>query len=267
MRLREDAAMSFDPGLDIRPSVDPLGFRYGAGTFGPAPELRALDAIRPSLRDPACSGPDPVYAIVMDVGKAGHEAELRQRMLLVGLVTYAAGRLGREPMRSQGHVHRISKHSGWRPPEVYEIWTGAAYVYMQEFAADDPGRCFAILARPGDVVVVPPGWAHATVSADPAEQMTFGALCDREYGFEYDDVRARHGLAWYPVIGDNGEIEWEPNPRYRTSNLSVRGPREYAELGLRRGVPLYTQLESGFERLQWVSSPALAAECWRSFTP
>ena len=38
---------------------------------------------------------------------------------------------------------------------------------MQERAADDPGRCYAIEAGPGEVVVVPPGWAHATVSVDP----------------------------------------------------------------------------------------------------
>ena len=43
--------------------------------------------------------------------------------------------------------------------------------------------------------MVPPGWAHATVSASAGEPMTFGAWCDREYGFEYDEVRARGGLA------------------------------------------------------------------------
>jgi glucose-6-phosphate isomerase, archaeal len=259
--------VTFDPGFPIAPVADPLGFRYGPGTFGPRPELRSLDAIRPSLRDPACTGPDPVYAIVMDVGKTVHRAELSERMLLVGVVTYAAGTLGREPVRSQGHVHKVSAHSGWRPPEVYEIWTGAAYVYMQEFAADDPGRCFAIHARAGEVVVVPPGWAHATVSADPGEQMTFGALCDREYGFEYEEVRKRRGLAWYPVVEAAGAIEWEPNPLYRRSELDIRAPRDYSDLGIARGVPLYTQLEEDFDRFRWVSEPALAVAVWAGFTP
>ena len=143
-----------------------MGFAYGAGVFGPAPERRSLDAIRRSLRDPDCAGPDPVYAIAMDVGREEHRPELRDRHLLFGVVTYAAGRLGEEPVRSQGHVHKVATRSGWSPPELYEIWAGRAVVYMQERAADDPGRCFAIEAGPGEVVVVPPGWAHATVSAD-----------------------------------------------------------------------------------------------------
>jgi glucose-6-phosphate isomerase len=68
----------------------------------------------------------------MDVGKDEHREQLKARMLLFGLVTFAAGRLGNEPVRSQGHVHRVSIHSGWSPPEVYEIWSGRAIILMQE---------------------------------------------------------------------------------------------------------------------------------------
>ncbi len=39
----------FDPGFDIIATYDPLGFSYGPDSFGPEPELRTLDAIRPSL--------------------------------------------------------------------------------------------------------------------------------------------------------------------------------------------------------------------------
>jgi glucose-6-phosphate isomerase, archaeal len=259
--------MTFDPGLDIQVTRAPMGFRYGAGVFGPEPEVRSLDAIRGSLLEPSCNGPDPVYAIAMDVGKVAHREQLAERMLLFGVVTYAAGRLGPEPVRSQGHVHRRSTHSGWSPPEIYEIWSGRAYIYMQEFAADHPGRCFAVEAGPGEIVVVPPGWAHATISADFGEPLTFGAWCDREYGFEYSDVRARAGLAWYPLLTSGGEIEWKRNRRYRAAGLCVKPPRRYFELGIRPGVSIYEQFELEPERLQWVSQPALAIQFWNSFTP
>jgi glucose-6-phosphate isomerase, archaeal len=259
--------MNFDPGLEVRVRTDPMGFDYGPDVFGPAPVMRSLDSIRPSLRDPRASGPDPVYAIAMDVGRREHRPELERRQLLYGVVAYASGRLGEEPVRSQGHIHRLSAHSGWRPPELYEVWSGRAVVYMQEFAEADPGRCFAIEAGPGERVVVPPGWVHATISADASQPLVFGAWCDRDYGFEYDAVRARGGIAWFPGVEASGRLEWRPNPRYRTSGLVVRGPRSYDDLGLIAGTPVYTLFERDPASLQWVSDPARAAAVWEGFSP
>jgi glucose-6-phosphate isomerase, archaeal len=259
--------MRFDPGIGVVPIHEPLGFRYEAGVFGPSPEQRPLDAIRASLRDPACTGPDPVYAIVMDIGRDEIRTELERKMLLFGAVTYASGRLGEEPVRSQGHVHRISSHSGWSPPEIYEIWDGSAYIYMQERVSDDPGRCYAILTQPGDIVVVPPEWAHAAISADPTHSLTFGALCDREYNFDYDGIRKRKGLAWYAVVKSDNSIEWIRNPEYQATHLDVRQPGDYARLGIVRGSSLYRQAVNDLDRFAWVSNPGLAVDIWKDFEP
>ena len=261
--------MAFDPAIGVTPLTEPLGFSYRDGTFGPQPELRALESIRSSLRDPHCSGPDPVYAIVMDVGRNEDRTALQEHMLLFGAVTYAAGRLGAEPVRSQGHVHRISSHSGWSPPEVYEIWTGTACIYMQEHAADDPGRCFAITAGPGSLIVVPPGWAHAMVSVNPSVPMTFGALCDREYAFEYAEVRKRKGLAWYPLL-----TALRRNSLGAKSHVQIlrarnaRGPGDYSRLGLQSGIPLYTQAIANLPiACSGFRTRGLPPIAWRSFIP
>jgi glucose-6-phosphate isomerase, archaeal len=259
--------MRFDPGFDITPLTDPHGFSYGPGSFGPAVEKRKLDDIRKSLLDPSCSGPDTVYTIAMDVGNTVHKPVLQERMLLFGVVTYAAGRLGNEPVRSQGHVHKKSSHSGWSPPEIYEIWSGHAIIYMQEFAGDNPGRCFAVHAKAGDLVVVPPEWAHATINADPDTPLTFGAWCDREYGFLYDDIRARKGLAWYALLNDDNSLRWEANPNYNTSRLIEKSPADYSALGLAKGIPIYKQFETDPAKFQFVSKPELKREVWVGFTP
>jgi glucose-6-phosphate isomerase len=257
----------FDPGLDVRTDSQAMNFHYGGEVYGPAPERRSLEAIRRSLRQPDCEGPETVYAIAMDVAKKRHRDELEKRMLLFGIVTYASGRLGDEPVRSQGHIHRISSHSGWSPPEIYEIWSGKAFIYMQETASDDPGRCFAVLAEPGEVVVVPPGWAHATISADPEQSLTFGAWCDREYGFLYEDVRRHQGLAWYPLVVRDGQLKWVYNDNYVHRELSVKKPGDYSALNMVKGIPIYRQFETNPDCFQWVSKPQLKEEVWTDYTP
>ena len=259
--------MRFDPALSIQLHPASMTFEYGPGVFGPPPEMRCLDAIRPSLRDPHCSGPDPVYSIAMDVGREEDKADLERRFLLFGVVAYASGRLGEEPVRSQGHVHAIAPHCGWSTPELFEIWEGSAIIYAQESDGDEPGRCVAIRAHAGEQVVVPPGWAHCVINASATRRMIFGACCERQYGFVYDGVRAHGGLAWFPLLSEDGKIHWERNPRYKPSELKERRPRKYPELQLRFDVPIYRQYRQNPDAVQWISEPSLVKDLWRSFEP
>lgn len=257
----------FDPGLDIRPTANPMGFVYGPHVFGPEVENRKLDDIRKSLMEPACEGPEIVYAIAMDVGKDEHKYLLNAMHLLYGVVTYAAGKLGIEPIRSQGHIHKVSHYSNWSTPEVYEIWSGEAIIYMQEYAEDYPGRCFAVYAGPGDVVIVPPYWTHATISANPEKPLTFGAWCDREYGFVYDGVRKHKGIAWYPVFDERNQLRWMENINYQPSELVCKSPSDYSNLGIEKGKSIYCIFEENPEIFLFVPSPQLKETCWANFIP
>jgi glucose-6-phosphate isomerase, archaeal len=259
--------LEFDPGIPLRLAERELAFEYGVNIFGPVPEARRLNSIRSSLRDPDCEGPDPVYGIAMDIGREEDRPFLHQRMLLFGAVVYAAGALGDEPVRSQGHIHRIAPHSGWSPPEVFEVWSGEAIIYGQERADDEPGRCVAVSAHAGDQVVMPPGWAHCVINADPTRRMAFGAWCDREYGFDYTGVRAHRGLAWFPLLNGSGEIAWERNKCYAESILECRRTRAYPELGLNRNHSLYSQFIEDPDSVMFVAEPQRAVNCWPGFIP
>jgi len=257
----------FNTNLNIKSLINPLGFEYGEDCFGPKVEQRTLDAIRHSLMNPHCEGPAVVYSIAMDVGKKIHKSVLEELHLLFGVVTYAAGKLGNEPVRSQGHIHSRSVYAkGWSTPEIYEIWQGKAIIYMQETANDKPGRCFAVKAGIGDVVIVPPFWAHATISADPLVPLTFGAWCDRKYGFDYDEVRAHNGLAWYPVYrGDH--LTWEPNKLYRSSELIEKIPASYKSIGITPEKSIYRIFEDNPGIFEFVPKPYLIDRYWKNFTP
>lgn len=258
----------FNNGIDVHTIKEKMGFRYGKGSFGPEVENRTLNAIRPGLLDPNCEGPEIVYAIAMDIGKKIHKPILEKFHLLYGAVTYAAGCLGDEPIRSQGHKHKKSAYAkGWSTPEVYEIWSGTAIIYMQEYGSDDPGRCFAVKAKQGEVVIVPPGWVHATISADPRTPLTFGAWCDREYGFDYDEVRAHKGLAWFPVLNGKNKIIWKANPAYLPSKLTEKNPRIYTEFKIEPGKSIYAQFEEDFSKFNFVPNPVIAEKLWEGFIP
>jgi len=259
----------FDPGILVTPITNGDGFNYCSDCFGPEAEFRTIDSIRESLLDNNCNGPEVVYYIAMDVGKKKHLAKLKELHLLYGVVTYAAGKLGKEPVRSQGHIHKKSTYANnWSTPEVYEIWSGEAIIYMQETANDDPGRCFAVYAKPGEVVIVPPGWAHATISANPKTPLTFGAWCDRDFGFEYDDVRKHSGLAFFPILNSDNKITWKLNKNYiKGIKLIEKQPRVYSEFDIIPQKSIYQQFEEDNNKFNFVPSPHTLEENWKNFIP
>lgn len=258
--------MVFNSGFPIAVKSDPMGFSYGEGVCGPSPELRALEQIRGSLMDPDCAGPEYVYCIAMDVASEEDHADLVQRNLLYGVVTYQKGQLGKEPIRSQGHIHAISPSCGASTCEVYEIWDGEACIYMQESGSDDAGNCYAIYGKAGDVIIVPPGWVHATINACPDTPMTFGAWCVRDYGFDYKDVRRHSGIAFFPLLQD-GKLVWVRNEKYRSGKLLEKPARTYEDFGLESGKSIYQQYKEQPDRFRFVTNPQEFPQFWKNYTP
>lgn len=257
----------FNPGFPIKVDHQNMQFEYGADVFGPEVERRHLNDIRQSLLNPNASGPDIVYSIAMDVGLDEDALDLQQRHLLYGVVTYAPGRIGDEPVRSQGHIHSISKSCNYSTAEVYEVWTGKCIVLMQEQAKDDPGRVFAIYADPGQILVVPPGWAHETINADSNTALTFGAWCIRDYGFEYADVRKHHGLAFYPILDADQNITWQRNNAYQNVKLIEKAPQDYQTLGVAHDKPIYQQYHDNKHAFDFVTKPRNYMEVWNHYEP
>lgn len=258
--------MEFDSGLEIKTKRNGLGFQYGENIFGPIPEIRKLDDIRGSLEDPYSSGPEDLYCIAMDVGITKDQQEIKEKNLLFGVVTYAAGQIGNGPVRSQGHIHSVSQSCQYSTPEVYEIWEGEAIIYMQESGKDHAGNCYAIYAQPGDVVIVPPYWVHATVNARKECDMTFGAWCVRDYGFDYEDVRKHNGIAFFPKY-ENKKIVWTRNPCYTGGNFEQRKARTYPEFLIDPNISIYNQFQKTMDKFDFVTKPKKYEEIWKNFEP
>lgn len=256
--------MNYFPGFEIEADHQNMTFKYGPDVFGPVCEQRGLDAIRKSLLDHDAKGPDPVYSIVMNVGRKEDREEIEKHHLCFGVVTYAKGQIGNEPVRSQGHIHALSKICNSSTCEVYEIYEGKAIIYMQESGSDEAGRCYAITANPGDVVAVPPGWVHATVSADPNQYMTFGSWSIEDYAFDYVDVRAHAGIAFYPILED-GSIKWIRNEHYHSGVLHECNAADRPMLDIWTDEPIYTQFVKNHDAYELVYAPEKYEAYWRKF--
>lgn len=247
-------------GLNVKINSDDLDIKYGKQVSGPEVEIRTLNAIRSSLMDPNCQGPEKVYAIAMDVYRDEDRLKLDELNLLFGIVTYASGKLGEEPIRSQGHRHAISQSCNKSTPELYEIWEGEGIIYMLD---EENMVAYAVKGVAGDKILVPPNWIHATISGSSTQPLTFGAWCVKDYGFDYDDVRENKGISHFPVFEDS-KLVWLENSNYKGIKLVKKAPREYTEFGI-TNEPIYEQFKNEPEKFIFISNPNEAD--FDGFTP
>lgn len=258
--FRSRVSVASRSGMGIELDLDDLSFRFGREMRSVPDERRRLDAVRASLREPECRGPDLLYTIYMDFARQADYPRIIEDGLLYGGVIYAAGAMGREFVRSQGHRHTCNEH-GVSYPEVYEFWHGRGLIYMQKEADPVVTDCRVMEVGPGDVFIVPPGWVHLTVNIGD-EPLAFGAWCARGQGFDYGPVRELQGAAWY-FLADGTR---ERNPRYREApEPIVESPRDYNAFGLVQQKPIYQQYLEKPERLRFMSHPHEFMDEWSAW--
>ena len=242
-------------GFPVDLDASALTLSFGPGVTTAPVTIRRLDEVRSLLRDPGATGPDHLYTIYMDIRVPGRAEELRSLGLGYGAVVYNHGTLGREALRSQGHVHSAPADTGVAYSEIYEFWHGRGLVYMQDSATASVSDAIVVEAGPGDKVVIPPGWAHATVNVGDTP-MAFGAVYALSARLLYEPLRKLQGTAHY-VLSD-GTLE--PNPRYRAVPPARRqAPHEIPEHGIARGRPA---LSGELGPLDLVSRPERYPGVW-----
>jgi glucose-6-phosphate isomerase len=249
-------------GIGVQFEAETLTLSFGSGVTTAPVTVRSLDDVRPMLRDPECSGPEHLYTIYMDVKAPGVTEALGGRGLGYGAVVYNHGVLGREFLRSQGHVHSVAPETGVGYSELYEFWHGRGLVYMQSSGEDEVEDVIVVEAGPGEKVAIPPGWAHATVNIGD-EPMVFGAVYAPAAELLYEPLRRRGGTAHHVLADGTLEV----NPAYRRVPEARRqSPHTFPELGIAPGQPALVALGRDESCLDFVSRPDAFPGLWERLT-
>jgi glucose-6-phosphate isomerase len=245
-------------GLDLRLDPDRLILEFGPEIEQPPAEARTIAQVLPMMEDGRGAGPDPLYTIYMDLYRREDRQALHEQGLLYGAVLYNHGTIGRERLRSQGHVHSEKPGTGRRYSEVYEFWTGQGYVFLQKESAPEVTRAYLVRVRAGDTLVIPFGWIHLVVT-DGDEGLSFGAWCARANRLEYARLQALGGPCYYFLADGTLEV----NPRYARVPAVIRvDARDLPSLGIPADRPIYTSWKENPELYRFLAEPEAIGDVW-----
>ncbi|MBT9156626.1 MAG: Glucose-6-phosphate isomerase [Firmicutes bacterium] len=261
-------------GVDLRAvsglplSLGECGLVFGEGLSEVEPACRRLSDARYAFAADDAGGIEELYFMYRDVGMCEHRSVMRDLGLRYDVTVIMPGVVGGEFNKTVGHYHPVKAGTGMTYPEVYEVLHGEATYLMQRQAAfrkrpatSDGGRAtsdiddaYVVVARPGDKVVIPPGYGHVTINAG-GEVLVMANWVASEFESVYGEYRALRGGAYYLFKRGDGR-EWAVNPNYaQVAPLRFVQATDYPEFGLVKGVPMYMLIATAPEKLRWLTHP------------
>lgn len=99
--------------------------------------------------------------------------------------------LGQEFAKTKGHEH-LKKYG-----ELYIVLSGKAIYLMQKCQNNQVKDVYAVKAKKGDVVIVPPYYGHVTINPSEKETLKTANWLDERSQHVYDVVGKKQGLSYY----------------------------------------------------------------------
>jgi glucose-6-phosphate isomerase len=143
-----------------------------------------------------------------------------------------AGGPGPEFPKTHGHFHPDAG-GGVTYPEVYQVLKGKAMFILQKNTPDQRVEVMLVDAKEGDVMLIPPGYGHASINNGKQDLVLANIVYDR-FESSYDDHRENKGAAYYYLrdgeIMQNTNYIVKKNERITAEELNKRYDFECKDL-------------------------------------
>ena len=164
---------------------------------GKTPDVRSLNDMREVLYDQEWAERAPNLQLYFMYRGLKEEDGIRY-----DITTIPALMLGKEYVKTKGHIH-IGSY-----PEIYTVLEGEAIYLMQKEENDIITDVFAVKAKKGDFVIIPPFYAHVTINSGK-EDMKMANWMASDAKSDYSPILDKKGACYFYT--NEG---WIKNPNY-----------------------------------------------------
>ncbi|UCD55039.1 MAG: hypothetical protein JSV93_05880 [Candidatus Omnitrophota bacterium] len=201
--------------------------------------IRAGEKMQQVLMNPEAEATPEAYLMYRgtfrskaDIQKAFYDNKIRYDITVVPPAQW-----GKEIPKTYGHYHVPVEI-----PEIYQVLSGEAiYLMQKENGEGDVEDAIVVRAKPGDIVIMLPGYGHLFMNASQTEPLvTANWLTWNQRSF-YGSFERNRGAVAYITRDESGNIVMMPNTNYD----KVVVPRQMSPadsipaFGLVRGQPVY----------------------------
>jgi glucose-6-phosphate isomerase len=236
----------------------------GTLLFGPEvvvdeTKTRLLDELTPVALDQAVcrQSQDIAYYMYNGIYRNRDATRLANLPMRYELTLIPPRQIGREFIKTFGHIHNTEPKSGQTYAEVCEVLLGQAHFVFQTLdpAGPEANQAFYVEVNPGQKIIIPPGFDHLTINPGP-EPLLFSDVISLEVYGVYDRFRSSRGAAYLEVNGEEGQAKFMPNPHYRAvAPLQALALNDYPQHHLSHHEPLYPAFVQHAGQWEFLTDP------------
>lgn len=162
------------------------------------------EQMRNLLQDPSYEEEELFYRFYVGVVEQKDKLVFENEGLRYDIIIVAPGNVPEEFKKTSGHSHSVSLTGNLEYPEIYEVLEGEALFVLQKTdAKGNVVKAWAVHGKPGDKLLIPPGYGHATTNIGNGP-LVFADLVADACANTYGVIANNHGMSLYIFKGENG---------------------------------------------------------------
>jgi glucose-6-phosphate isomerase len=175
------------------------------------PNIRYLNDMRDILYDQKWAAKAPNMELYYMYRGINKKDDLRYDITII-----PPKMLGKEFVKTKGHYH-IGSFG-----EIYIVLQGKAIYLMQKTEKNRVVDVFAVKAKKGDVVLIPPDYGHITINPSKKEELKTANWVSIKCRSDYKPIEKMGGGCWFYTAGG-----WVKNKNYKKiPELRFEKPRK-----------------------------------------
>ncbi|HPJ80451.1 MAG TPA: glucose-6-phosphate isomerase family protein [Candidatus Portnoybacteria bacterium] len=211
------------------------------------PDIRYLEDMKSVIYDKKWLKTAPnreLYYMYRDVAENEKDfMKIIQNNLRYDITVLKPQKLGKEFNKTLGHDHPIVPGTDITYPELYEILEGKAIFVLQDSNENNINNIFAIKAKRGDKIIIPPNYEHLFMNYGKNDLKVANWISRSFSTHIYKPFKLKHGFSYY-ALRKFLKIKWIKNQNYSSvPKLEFKNPNNFYKFYIPKDLPIYNLLE------------------------
>ena len=191
-----------------------------------------------------------LYYMYRELSLSRNDAlNMKEHGLRYDITVIPPNMMGCEYVKTAGHYHPNLPGTNITYPEIYEVLNGEAEYMIQKPDNDRIKDVILIKAKPGDKVIIPPGYGHLTINTSN-KVLKMSNWVARDFDSIYSPIKEKGGGAYF-ILKDR----IVKNPGYEeVPEIRIIKPANLKEIGIDRTKEMYG-LVRNIRKLEFLTKP------------